>query len=148
MSTPDFTKTEANKAVSTAFWEALGRRDFDAVGAMMSENGHYIDVPLVDGGEDGAYGPKEVAARLRLGLEPLEKYVLREGTMVAEGDTVITEHAEEWHWHTGESVLLRFCSVQEIRDGFVDRWWDYVDLSQVLNAAPDWWTERIMAGYK
>lgn len=138
---------ESNKAIATKFWEALGERDFDAVGAFMAPDGHYIDVPVI-GGEDGAHGPEEVAARLRLGIEPLEKYDLRDGQMTAEGNRVITEHSEEWTWHTGESVLLRFCSVQEFEDGLVTRWWDYVDLSLLLNAAPDWWTEHIMKGYK
>lgn len=137
----------ANVAVVEAFWDALGRRDFAAVGAMMSERGHYIDVPLV-GGEEGAFGPDEVEARLRLGLEPLSGYELHEGTMVASGDVVITEHAEEWHWHTGESFLVRFCSVQEVRNGKIDRWWDYLDMSQLMAAAPAWWVEHVMQGYK
>ena len=139
--------SEQNVALVNAFWEALGRRDFDAVGAFMSPRGHYIDVPLI-GAEDGAFGPEETAARLRLGLEPLQKYVLHDGPVVAHGDMVITEHAEEWFWHTGETVLLRFCSVHEISDGKIDRWWDYLDMSLLLNAAPAWWIEQIMVGYK
>lgn len=136
-----------NIAVVEAFWEALGRRDFDAVGGMMSELGHYIDVPVIDA-EDGAFGPAETAARLRLGLEPLERYVLHEGRITASGDSVITEHIEEWFWHTGESTKLRFCSVMEVRNGKVDRWWDYFDLAAIMNAAPEWWVTHIMAGYK
>lgn len=61
---------------------------------------------------------------------------------------VITEHAEEWTWHTGETFLVRFCSVQEVRNGKVDRWWDYLDMSQLLEAAPGWWIEHVMTGYK
>ena len=138
---------EENIALVTAFWDALGRRAFDEVGAFMSERGHYIDVPVIDA-EEGAFGPAETAARLRRGLEPLEKYVLHDGTMVASGNTVITEHNEEWFWHTGEHTLLRFCSVMEISDGKVDRWWDYFDLAAIMNAAPEWWVEQIMVGYK
>ena len=48
----DMTEHEIRQLVNE-FWAALGRRDFDAVGAMMAPEGHYIDVPLV-GGEDGA----------------------------------------------------------------------------------------------
>lgn len=142
----DMTGHEIRQLVNE-FWAALGRRDFDAVGAMMAPEGHYIDVPLV-GGEDGAYGPAEVAARLRLGIEPLAGYVLQPGTVVIQGDTAITEHAEQWTWTSGEQVLLRFCSVQQFRAGKVVRWWDYVDLSTLLNAAPSDWLEHIMAGYK
>lgn len=139
--------SEENIAVVEAFWEALGRRDFDAVGAMMSELGHYIDVPVI-GVEDGAFGPAETAARLRLGLEPLEEYILHEGRITASGDTVVTEHIEEWFWHTGESGKLRFCSVMEVRNGKVDRWWDYFDLAAIMNVAPEWWVTHVMAGYK
>ena len=80
----------ANVELVRHFWEALKRRDFDAVGAFMSERGHYIDVPLVDG-EEGAIGPEQTAARLRLGLAPLERYVLHDGTIVAQGDVVVTD---------------------------------------------------------
>lgn len=41
----------ANVELVEAFWAALDRRDFAAVGSMMSERGHYIDVPLVGGEE-------------------------------------------------------------------------------------------------
>lgn len=140
-------RAQSNVEVVERFWEALGRRDFDAVGSFMSPHGHYIDVPLV-GSEEGARGPAEVAARLRLGLAPLSGYVLHPGTIVAQGNMVVTEHAEEWSWHTGEHHLVRFCSVMEVRDGQVDRWWDYVDLSQLLGAAPQWWIEHVMQGYR
>lgn len=50
------------------FWDALNQRDFAAVGAMMSERGHYVDVPVI-GVEPGAHGPAQTEARLRLGLE-------------------------------------------------------------------------------
>jgi len=139
--------TAANIALVEAFWEALGRRDFDAVGAFMSERGHYVDVPVLDA-DEGAFGPAETAARLRLGLQPLENYVLHDGTITASGNRVITEHEESWYWHTGETTTLRFCSVMEVSHGKVDRWWDYFDLAAIMNAAPAWWVEQIMVGYK
>lgn len=141
------TDTErANRELVVRFWEALRARDFDAVGAFMSEDGHYIDAPLV-GAEAGARGPEQTAARLRLGLGPLSDYKLHDGPMIARDDMVVTEHVEEWFWHTGEHAVVRFTSVMEVRNGKVDRWWDYVDLGQLLNAAPAWWHEHIMAGY-
>ena len=137
----------ANKAIIERLWECLGHRDFDGVGALFSPTGQYIDVPVI-GADTGAVGPAQVAARLRLGLEPLEKYVLHDGPMLAQGDMVITEHSEEWFWHTGEHHLVRFCSVHEVRNGLVERWWDYVDIGQLTGAAPQWWLEHIMSGYK
>jgi ketosteroid isomerase-like protein len=137
---------DENVELVRRFWAALAARDFDAVGAFMSERGHYIDVPLV-GAEPGAVGPSQTAARLRLGLEPLERYVLHDGPIVAQGDLVVTEHREEWFWHTGEHADVRFCSVMEVRDGKVDRWWDYVDIGQLMGAAPAWWVDHVMQGY-
>ena len=72
----------------------------------------------------------------------------RPGTMTAEDDRVVLEHSEEWHWHTGEFVVLPFVSVFDLRDGKIARWWDYWDLGTLMNAAPQWWVEHIMQGYQ
>lgn len=122
-------------------------RDFEAVGAFMSERGHYVDVPVIDV-EEGAFGPAETTARLRLGLEPLENP--RAARRDHHGVQELRHHRTrpEWFWHTGESTKLRFCSVMEVSDGKVDRWWDYFDLAAIMNAAPAWWVEQIMVGYK
>src|SRR5580704_18523469 len=132
-----------NKQVVSDFWDALAARDFEAVGRFMSTRGHYIDVPMI-GIEDGAYGPAETTARLRLGIEPLAGYELHPGVVVADGDVVITEHAETWTWEDGVAIRLPFTSVMEVRDGHVERWWDYFDLATLMNAAPAWWVEHVM----
>ncbi len=137
----------ANVAVVEQFWAALGRRDFATVGALMAPEGHYVDVPVIDA-DLGAFGPAETEARLRLGLGPLLAYELHDGPIVASGDHVVTEHAETWTWEEGISHTLRFTSVQEVRDGLVHRWWDYLDFGGLMGAAPAWWLEHIAAGYK
>jgi len=142
MSTP-----EENVALVEQFWDALGRRDFAAVGAFMAPKGHYVDVPIMEL-DEGAFGPAETEARLTLGIKPLQAYELHDGPIVASGDYVVTEHAETWTWDEEHSVRLPFTSVQEVRDGKVHRWWDYLDLSTLLNAAPQWWHDAIGGGYK
>lgn len=137
----------ANVAVVESFWAALGRRDFAAVGALMAPEGHYVDVPIMEV-DPGAFGPAETEARLRLGLEPLLAYELHDGPIVASGRHVITEHAETWTWEEGVSIRLPFTSVQEVRDGKVTRWWDYLDFSALMATAPQWWLEHIAPGYK
>jgi ketosteroid isomerase-like protein len=137
-----------NKATVERFWATLYEtRDFDAVGAFMAPDGEYTDVFTPD--EDVAVGPAQVAARLRLGLEPLSAIHHHPKLMVAEGDTVMFEHAEEWHWHTGESCIVRFVSVQVFdAEGLIVRWHDYPDLQLLLSSAPAWWIEHIMAGWQ
>ena len=142
--TPD---TTADVELVTRFWAALAARDFDAVGAFMAPDGHYVDVPVKDV-EPGAFGPAETAARLRLGLAPLHGYELHDGSIVASGSMVVTEHAETWTWEPGVTVTLPFASVMELRDGKVARWWDYFDLNTLMGAAPAWWLEHVAAGYK
>lgn len=140
-------QVRANIELAEQFWAALGRRDFDAVGAMMADDGHYVDVPVKDV-EPGAYGPEATAKRLRLGIEPLAGYVVYDGPITASGTSVITEHSETWTWEDGVTVTLPFCSVMEVVDGKVARWWDYFDLSTLMNAAPQWWLDHIAGGYQ
>ena len=128
------------------FWEDLFRRDFDAVGAWFTPRGNYRDIPAP---EEGAFGPAEVAARLRLGLEPLARYEHVPGwTIVAGGDTVMTEHVERWTWSSGETVDLPFVSVHAFEGEQISRWWDYWDMGTLMNAAPEEWVVHIMQGYK
>jgi limonene-1,2-epoxide hydrolase len=35
----------------------------------------------------------------------------------------------------------------EVAGGKVTRWWDYLDLGTLMNAAPQWWLDHIAAGY-
>ena len=135
----------ANKERVQQFWAALYARDWEAIGSFFDEDSEYTDVPSP--ADDIARGPAQVVARLQLGLGRISGYEHDLRLLVAEGDAVVTEHAETWHWHTGEQVTLPFVSVQQLRDGQIVRWWDYWDLSTLMNAAPDWWIEDIAKGY-
>ncbi len=137
---------EENKATVERFWKALYDRDWDAVGDFFTDDSHYTD--MCTPADEVAVGRDEILARARLGLEKLSGYENHHGLTVAEGDAVVTEHAETWAWHTGESVTFPFTSVQELREGKIVRWFDYWDLQTLLNAAPAWWVEHISQGYK
>jgi limonene-1,2-epoxide hydrolase len=134
-----------HRALIERFWDDLYRRDYDACGTYFAPDGVYTDVPL---GVPGATGPAEVSARLRLGLEPIDRYEHHLRNIVASDDVVMTEHVEEWFWNTGEHVALPFVSVMELRDGMLIRWWDYFNLATLLDGAPQWWPEHIAQGYR
>jgi len=136
---------DANTTRVREFWAALYARDWEAIGAFFDEDSEYTDVPSPP--DDVARGPGQVVARLKLGLGSIAGYEHDLRLMVAQGDAVVTEHAETWRWHTGEQVTLPFVSVQQLRAGQIVRWWDYWDLSTLMNAAPAWWIEEISAGY-
>jgi ketosteroid isomerase-like protein len=139
-------RADLNREVVGRFWEALYARDWDALRGFFAPEAEYTDVPTPD--DDVAVGPDQIVARLRLGLEPLEAIVHHPRHTVAEGDLVYTEHEEEWRWPSGEQVTIKFVSAQELRDGLIVRWWDYPDLQKLLGAAPQWWIEHIMQGYR
>ncbi len=131
---------EENRALIRAFWRDLYARDLDKVGAYFAEHGLYEDVPAPD---RGAVGPRNVTARLRIGLDPIDHYTHHQQRMVAEGDTVVTEHTEDWHFHTGEVVSLPFVSIHVIEAGKIVLWRDYWDLGTLMSGAPSWWIERL-----
>ena len=136
---------EDNKRRIQQFWATLYARDWDAIAQFFATDSEYTDVPSP--ADDVARGPTLIVARLRLGLERISGYEHELRLMVAEGATVVTEHSETWHWHTGEQVTLPFVSIHELREGAIVRWWDYWDLQTLMNAAPNWWIEHIAQGY-
>jgi limonene-1,2-epoxide hydrolase len=123
-----------------AFWKDLYAYDFDKVGSYFADDGLYEDVPAPDA---GAVGPAAVAARLRIGLEPIERSVHHLHRMVVEGGTVVTEHTEDWHFPTGEVVSLPFVSIHVIEDGKIKLWRDYWDFQTLMSGAPAWWIEHL-----
>ena len=133
-------ESDENRRLIERFWSDLYERDYDKVGSYFAEDGLYEDVPAPD---HGAVGPKAVAARLRIGLEPVESYVHHQHRMLSEGDTVVTEHTEDWHFHTGEVVSLPFVSIHVVKDGRIVLWRDYWDMNTLMSGAPKWWIERL-----
>ena len=92
----------------------------------------------------GARGPKNIVTRLRIGLDPIERFEHHEHRIVAEGESVIVEHTEVWHFHTGETMRNPFVTVHEVKNGKITLWRDYWDLQTMMNAVPKWWIEQIM----
>jgi ketosteroid isomerase-like protein len=133
---------ERNKQVVQDFWDALAARDWDAMKALLTDDAHYTDVGTPG---PGGTGPDGVIRRLRIGLEPLSGYEHLEGAnVVAEGDLVMTEHTERWHFHTGEVIDHSFVSVTQLRNGKIARWHDYSNIANITDNAPAWWLEHIM----
>lgn len=129
------------REVAAAFWDALYARDWERIRSFFAADSIYYDVPV--GPAAAARGPASIEARLRLGLEGLASYSHEPGVVVAEGDTVVTEHGETWAWGSGETVTLPFVSVQRIWDGRIVLWKDYWDQRTLMDAAPAWWHERL-----
>ncbi len=131
-----------NRELVEKLWVDLYDRDFDAVGAAFADDGEYTDMPTP--AEDVARGPAQIAARLRLGLEPLAGISHDVRAIVAEGDTVVTEHVEHWEWPSGEKRLV---PVRLDARGARRQARALVGLlgpRTLMNSAPAWWVEHIM----
>ena len=131
---------EENKRVVEAMWGCLYRKDFDGLASYIADDGLYEDVPAPD---KGAVGPANVVKRLRIGLDPVVRFEHEVHRVVAEGEHVILEHTETWHFETGESLTNHFVTVHVVKGGKIALWRDYWDLNTMMAQAPKWWIERL-----
>ena len=138
--------TEArNRQLVERYWDVHFRRDWEAMSRFFAAHAHYTDVGM---DPEGATGPAEIIARLRLGIEPLEGYYHFPKHMVAEGDLVVTEHVEQWRFVSGEVIDHPFTSVMEVHDGLITRWHDYSHIGNLLDNAPAAWIEHVAKGWR
>jgi len=131
---------EENKRVVQKLWSTLYTKDWDALLPLFTEDAFYEDVPSPD---PGARGPQNIVKRLRIGLDPIERFEHHHHRMVAEGDSVVLEHTEVWHFHTGEVMRNPFVTIHEVRDGRISLWRDYWDINTMMQSVPKWWIERL-----
>ncbi|HZQ32982.1 MAG TPA: nuclear transport factor 2 family protein [Mycobacterium sp.] len=120
-------------------WQALSRRDWDAVQTFVSDDCIYVDMPV--GPAAAARGPVDIVKRLKVGLEPLAGYVNHDGLLLTNGADAMYEHSETWTWKTGETAVLQFVTVHRVVDGKVTLWKDYWDMGGLVAQAPPTWME-------
>ncbi|HTR71464.1 MAG TPA: nuclear transport factor 2 family protein [Mycobacteriales bacterium] len=123
------------------FWPTLYDRDWDVVGEFFDAESVYWDVPVGPGA--AAKGPRDIVARLQLGLAGLSGYEHFEGPIIGQDDLVVTEHREVWHWDTGETASLPFVSVMRVAGPVIRLWKDYWDYNTLMSSAPAAWTQRL-----
>jgi limonene-1,2-epoxide hydrolase len=119
--------------VVIGMWQALSRRDWDAVQTFLAEDCLYVDMPVP---ALAARGPEDIVKRLKIGLEPLAAYENHDGVLVANGSDVIYEHSETWTFASGEQGVLRFVTVHKVEDGKITVWKDYWDMNSLVAFAP------------
>ncbi len=149
MSNSNHTHYTARQVVER-YWDTHFRREWENMATFFTPESHYTDVGL-DG--DGATGPKDIIARLKLGIDPLEEYWHLPKHVIAEGSMVVTEHVEVWkfgaaHGEDAVSIYHPFTSVMEVDGNHIMRWHDYSHLPNIIDNAPKWWLEHIASGWK
>ncbi len=137
---------DENRRLIEGFWADLYRQDLQAAAARFAPDGTYTDVETPE--DDVARGPDEIVARLTLAFGKLAGLHDERRHLVAGEDAVLTEHVEHWEWTTGETMALPVASVHELAGGRITRWCDYWDMNVLVAAAPQWWFDHVMAGWK
>ena len=122
-------------------WQALSRRDWDAVKTFLSDDCVYVDMPV--GPTLAARGPDDIVKRLKVGLEPLAGYENHDGVLVSNGSDAMYEHSETWNWSSGETAVLQFVTVHRVENGKVTVWKDYWDMGSMTAQAPPTWLEDL-----
>ena len=140
------TRADDNRALIEAFWADLYRPDLTAAAERFAPDGEYTDITTPE--DDVARGPDEIVQRLTLAWDKLAGLHDERRHLVAGDDVVITEHVESWEWPTGESMALPVTLVHEISEGRITRWTDYWDMAALVTAAPQWWFEHVLQGWK
>lgn len=135
--------TSAPADVVVGLWQALSRRDWDAVKSFLSNDCLYVDMPVP---ALAARGPDDIVTRLKLGLEPLAAYENHDGVLVSNDSDVIYEHSETWTFQTGEKGVLRFATVHKVVDGKITVWKDYWDFNSLVAFAPPNHFENLAGG--
>lgn len=134
----------ANKALVSRFWDDLYAHAFDRLGAYFSADAVYDDIPIPAA---RAVGPEAIVRKLEIGFGRVPRHVHHLHRMVAEGDTVVTEHTEDWCFAPDHVVALPFVSVQVIAGGRITLWRDYSNMDTLLSAAPGWWLEHVTSAW-
>lgn len=129
--------------VVTGMWQALSRRDWNAVKTFLSDDCLYVDMPVP---AVSARGPEDIVTRLKIGLEQLAGYENHDGVLLADGSDVMYEHSETWTFQTGERGVLRFVTVHKVVDGKIAVWKDYWDMNSLVAFAPPQHFENLAGG--
>jgi limonene-1,2-epoxide hydrolase len=141
--TDDPTADQDAKDAVRGLWQALSKRDWEAVKTFLSPDCLYVDMPVP---ALAARGPDDIVKRLQLGLEPLAGYENHDGVLVANGSDVIYEHSETWTFASGERGVLRFVTVHRVQDGEITVWKDYWDMNTLVSFAPPSHFENLATG--
>ena len=113
-----------NKRVVEGLWKTLYTRNWDELAGLLAEDAHYEDVPTPD---PGARGPANIVKRLRIGLDPIDRFEHHPHRMVAEGDSVAIEAHSAGKTFRGDQYAQEYHFVMRARDGKITEWKEYMD---------------------
>jgi len=129
-----------NKEIIHQFFDALDRLDLDAITAFFTEDGIYHDLPVPT---DPTVGHEGIRKKLGLVANAVDRLEIQLASVIAEGDTVMSERVEIWHFPTGETPRLPVMSTFDMKDGKIVAWREYWDLNTLMGQLPSDYLEAL-----
>ena len=123
-----------NVEIAREFFAAIYRLDFDAVVEFFTEDGSYHDLPIPT---DPTVGKTAIRAKFQHmiagGVERMSYNIFH---IMGDGDVVLCERDETWHFPSGAEPKLRVMCTIEFREGKIARWREYWNQSELMDAMP------------
>jgi limonene-1,2-epoxide hydrolase len=125
-----------------AFFEAIYRLDFDAALEFFADDATYHDLPVPT---DPAVGKEAIRRKLDFmiagGVTSMDYEIRR---IAAEGDAVLVERTETWHFPSGAAPTLRVMSTIELNDdGKITAWREYWNGEELMSQMPSEFFEGV-----
>lgn len=115
------------------FFDALERLDLDAITEFFIEDGIYHDLPVPT---DPTVGHEGIKKKLELVAGAIDRLEIQLASVIGEGDTVMSERVEIWHFPTGERPRLPVMSTFDMKKGKIAAWREYWDLNTLMSQLP------------
>ena len=120
--------------IAREFFDAIYRLDFAAAVEFFTDDGSYHDMPIPT---DPTVGKDAIRRKLDfMILGGVERMSYRIFHIVGEGDVVLCERDETWHFPSGAEPTLRVMCTMEFRDGKLARWREYWNHAELMDAMP------------
>jgi limonene-1,2-epoxide hydrolase len=130
----DAEQRRASIAVVQELWDAIYTLDFDAAVELFTDDGSYHDLALPI---PPAVGKEAIRRKLDfMLLGGVERMTYEVQHMVADGDIVLCERSETWHFPSGATPTLRVMCTIELREGRIAQWREYWNHSELMDAMP------------
>lgn len=123
-----------NVEIVEAFLAAIYRLDFDGALDFMTDDASYHDLPLPADPTIGKAGIRKKLDYMIVGGVTAMDYEIRH--ILGDGDVVLVERSETWHFPSGDRPRLRVMCAIELVDGRIAAWREYWNGEELMSQMP------------
>jgi limonene-1,2-epoxide hydrolase len=117
-----------------ALFDAIYRLDFDAAVELFTDDGSYYDLAVET---EPTVGKPAIRRKLDFMISGgVERMSYEIHHLVADGNVVLCERSETWHFPSGAEPSLRVMCTIEVREGKIARWREYWNRDELMTAMP------------